>query len=247
MLESIPAAWPAPPHVHAFVTTRRGGASKAFYANNNLALHVGDDAPTVRQNRKQLGAAMPGCNATQWLDQVHGTVIHCVAKATTGPLRGDGLHTSTAGVACAILTADCLPVFFTDRAGSEVSAVHAGWRGLAAGILVRAVQNFHAAPSQMLAWLGPAISQAHFEVGEEVVQQLQASVGGGQALTEIPSQTTPGKTMVDLYQVATRQLQQLNLGAIYGGNFCTYTDSERFYSYRRDGVTGRMASIIYLT
>lgn len=244
MTELIPADWPAPPHVRAFVTTRRDGVSKTPYASNNLALHVGDDAQAVQQNREQLAATMPGCNAIQWLDQVHGTLINTVGKVGD-PLRGDGLQTDVAGLAGAVLTADCLPVFLTDRAGSEVSVMHAGWRGLAAGILARAVQTLRAPPAEILAWLGPAISQPHFEVGEEVAQQLQKSICQGQALADMPSQTTSGKVMVDLYQVAKCQLQQLGVTAVFGGNFCTYADSERFYSYRRDGVTGRMASVIY--
>lgn len=249
MTELISAEWPAPPHVCAVVTTRRGGSSNAPYASNNLALHVGDDTPAVQQNREQLVAGMPGCNAIQWLDQVHGTDIHAAEKAGES-LCGDGLYTSTSGLACAVLTADCLPVFFTDSAGSEVSVVHAGWRGLAAGILARAVQNFRAPAQELLAWLGPAISQSHFEVGEEVVQQLQQSTQGRQlqtALFFVPARGAGGKAMVDLYAVARQQLNQLKIGATFGGNFCTYADSDRFYSYRRDGVTGRMASIIYLT
>lgn len=246
MTELIAADWPAPPHVRAFVTTRRDGVSKNPYTSNNLALHVGDDARAVQQNREQLAAAMPGCHAIQWLDQVHGTLVNTVEKAGE-PLRGDGLQTDVAGLACAVLTADCLPVFLTDTAGSEVSVVHAGWRGLAAGILSSTVQTLRAPPAKLLAWLGPTISQSHFEVGEEVAQQLQMSVSKEQPLADMPSQITSGKVMVDLYHVAKCQLRQLGLTAVFGGEFCTYADSERFYSYRRDGVTGRMASVIYLS
>ncbi|MGI9288841.1 MAG: peptidoglycan editing factor PgeF [Pseudomonadales bacterium] len=246
MTDLIPADWPAPPHVHAYVTTRREGVSNTPYASNNLALHVGDHAQAVQQNRELLVAALQGCNAIQWLDQVHGTVVNTVKKAGN-PLSGDGLQTDVSGLACAVLTADCLPVFLTDRTGSEVNVVHAGWRGLAAGILACAVQTLRAPPAELLAWLGPAISQSHFEVATEVAQQLQMSTSEEQPLVDMPSQATSGKVMVDLYHVAKCQLQQLGLTEIFGGNFCTYTDIERFYSYRRDGVTGRMASVIYLT
>lgn len=246
MTELIAADWPAPRHVRAFVTTRRDGVSKNPYTSNNLALHVGDDARAVQQNREQLAAAMPGCHAIQWLDQVHGTVVNTIEKAGD-LLRGDGLQTDVAGLACAVLTADCLPVFLTDRAGSEVSVVHAGWRGLAEGILKHAVQALRAPSAEVLAWLGPAISQSHFEVGEEVAQQLQMSISEDQPLADMSSQITSEKVLVDLYHVAKCQLQQLGLTAVFGGNFCTYADSERFYSYRRDGVTGRMTSAIYLS
>lgn len=248
MNDLIAAAWPAPPQVRAFVTTRLGGVSNAPYEHNNLALHVGDDAKLVQRNRLLLAQLMPDCSATQWLQQVHGTAVHSIANARDC-LCGDGLHTGKTGLACAVLTADCLPVLLTDQAGSEVAVVHAGWRGLAAGIVGRAVQKFRAPAQEMLAWLGPAISQPHFEVGEEVVQQLQASIGGAQvdaAQFAMPSHADEGKALVDLYQVARCQLHSLNITAVFGGNFCTFADSERFYSYRREEVTGRMASVIYM-
>ncbi len=248
MIELIVADWPAPPPVRAFVTTRRGGVSRAPYEQNNIALHVGDDSQIVQRNRELLAQAMPGCNAIQWLDQVHGTDVHNIENAGD-PLRGDGLYTSERGLACAVLTADCLPVFLTDKAGREVAVVHAGWRGLAAGIIERAVQQFCAPAKQLLAWLGPAISQPHFAVGAEVVQQLRASMTAAQSETvqfAALSQAEEGKALVDLYQVARCQLHDLNIGAVFGGSFCTYADSERFYSYRREEITGRMASVIYL-
>ncbi len=248
MLELITADWPAPPHVQAVVTTRRGGVSNAPYDKSNVALHVGDDVQLVHQNRKLLLQAMPDCSAIQWLDQVHGVDVHSIEGAHDS-LRGDGLYTKQKNLACAVLTADCLPVFLTDKAGSEVAVVHAGWRGLAAGIVVRAVQKFQAPAQELVAWLGPAISQPHFEVGAEVVQQLQASISESPtAATQfaVASGAEEGKALVDLYEVARRQLQALNVDAVFGGNFCTYADSERFYSYRRDGVTGRMASAIYI-
>ncbi len=248
MLELINADWPAPAHVQAMVTTRRGGVSTAPYDQSNVALHVGDDVQLVQQNRKLLLQAMPDCSAIQWLDQVHGVDVHSIDGAHDS-LRGDGLYTELNNLACAVLTADCLPVFLTDRAGSEVAVVHAGWRGLAAGIIVRAVQKFQAPVQELIAWLGPAISQPHFEVGAEVVQQLQTSISESStaaAQFALSSGAEEGKALVDLYEVARRQLQALNVDAVFGGNFCTYADSERFYSYRRDGVTGRMASVIYI-
>ncbi len=248
MTDLIVADWPAPSHVRAFVTTRCGGVSHAPFDQNNLALHVGDDSQIVRRNRELLAQSMPGCTATQWLNQVHGTDVHRIENARE-PLRGDGLYTRQKGLACAVLTADCLPVFLTNNAGSEVAVVHAGWRGLAAGIVERAVQKFGAPADELLAWLGPSISQPNFEVGEEVVQQLQASIKAAQSATApfaIPSQDEEGKALVDLYQVARRQLHNLNVGAVFGGNFCTYADNERFYSYRRDEITGRMANVIYM-
>lgn len=248
MTELVVADWPAPTHVRAFVTTRRGGVSRLPFEYNNLALHVGDDAYCVQQNRALLARLMPGCSAIQWLDQVHGTDVHSI-NCRRDSLRGDGLHTGEQGLACAVLTADCLPVFLTDTAGSEVAVVHAGWRGLAAGIVERAVQEFRVPAKALLAWLGPAISQPHFEVGEEVVQQLQASILGTQfksALFAVKSGAKESKALVDLYQVARCQLHDLGVSAVFGGNFCSYADRERFYSYRRDQITGRMASVIYM-
>ena len=248
MNDLVAADWPAPSHVRAFVTTRRGGVSNAPYGHNNLALHVGDDAQLVQRNRNLLAQLMPDCSAIQWLEQVHGTVIHSITNARDC-LCGDGLHTGKTGLGCAVLTADCLPVFLTDKEGSEVAVVHAGWRGLAAGIVGRAVQQFRAPVNEMLAWLGPAISQRHFEVGEEVVQQLQASIAGEQVDTAqfaMPSHAEERKALVDLYQVARCQLHKLNITAVSGGNFCTFADSERFYSYRRERITGRMASVVYM-
>ena len=236
--------WPAPGSVRALVSTRCGGFSAAPYAGFNLAMHVGDQPTRVEQNRMHLLAQCEGLECIQWLEQVHGTAVIDAPAAAAMPLA-DGSITRRPGIGCAVLTADCLPVLLCDAAGSQVSAVHGGWRGLAAGILDKAVGCFSAAPGDLLAWMGPAISQQHFEVGDEVRLAFLRPFGD-EAQAAFTASDRPGHWRADLYQLARLRLRQLGVAAVYGGNFCTFAEADRFYSYRRDGVTGRMASLIYI-
>lgn len=249
----IQAGWPAPVSVVAFSTTRflsahRDGASSAPYDGFNLAYHVADEVRAVQENRAEL-AALIDCQRIQWLEQVHGCeVVEPHPELET--LTADGLYTTQSEVACAVLTADCLPVFFCSSFGDEVAVVHAGWRGLSGGVLERALAKFSAPASQMLAWLGPAIGPSHFEVGEEVWQAFQnqplneACFRRGSPSTQ--AKEAPSRWYGDLYALARLRLGALGVGQVCGGGFCTYGEAERFYSYRREGVTGRMASVIFL-
>ncbi|MFH1494226.1 MAG: peptidoglycan editing factor PgeF [Pseudomonadota bacterium] len=240
--------WPAPDHVQARVTTRRGGVSAAPYASLNLGDHVGDDPAAVAANRAELRAYLPA--EPLWLKQIHGCGI-ATADQVAGIPEADGSISRQAGRICAVLTADCLPVLFCDRAGMVVAAAHAGWRGLADGVLEAAVAAMVVEPGEILAWLGPAIGPQAFEVGEEVRQAFMAQDPAA-ASAFVPSPQTPhsparpGKWLADIYSLARQRLARAGVKQVFGGDFCTYTDAERFYSYRRDGATGRMASLLWL-
>ncbi|HHJ17110.1 MAG TPA: peptidoglycan editing factor PgeF [Gammaproteobacteria bacterium] len=234
--------WPAPAQVQAAASTRHGGVSRAPWDSLNLAAHVGDAEAAVQQNRILLQQTLALPAAPRWLDQVHGDRI--IDAGTTGSCpQADAAFTRSAGVVCAVLTADCLPVLFCDRAGSRVAAAHAGWRGLAGGILESSVRALDTDPGQLLAWLGPAIGPAAFEVGDEV---RQAFVDQHAQASDAFKATRDGHWLADLYRLARIRLQAVGVDAVYGGGFCTFSDRERFYSYRRDGTTGRMASLIWL-
>ncbi len=239
-LDWIVPDWPAPARVRAVATTRRGGVSQGGYAGLNLALHVGDDEAAVRENRRRLRTALSLPGEPCWLEQVHGSRV---VPAVAGE-RADGAFTTRSGQVCAVLTADCLPVLLCDRGGDWVAAVHAGWRGLAAGVLEQAVARWPGEAAELLAWLGPAIGAAQFEVGDEVRQAMLAGdAGAGEAFR--PSRQ-PGRWLADLYALARRRLLGSGVAAVYGGGYCTYRESGRFFSYRRDGACGRMASLIWL-
>lgn len=236
--------WPAPANVRALCTTRLGGVSPAPWASLNLGSHVGDDVAAVRENRERL-ARYCGVAGQRfgWLDQVHGNSV--VELPVSGVPPADASFTTVPDTVCAILTADCLPVLFCDRVGTRVAAAHAGWRGLCDGVLERTAKSL-GHPSGLMAWLGPAIGPACFEVGPEV---RQAFVGcDPQAATAFtPTGARPGHFMADIYMLARQRLSGIGLAEIYGGGLCTVSDPARFFSYRRDGQTGRMASIIWLT
>lgn len=231
--------WLAPANVRACVTTRSSGDSLAPFDCFNLGDHVGDNSSQVQANRDWLAQQLD-CTPV-WLEQVHGTAV---VEACAGTVAtADACWSAASGVACSILTADCLPVLFADRAGSRVAAAHAGWRSLAGGVLENTLAAMQVEPAQVLAWLGPAIGPAAYEVGPEVraafIEQHEAA-----AAAFVPS-GRPGHWLADLYQLARIRLNAAGVGAVYGGGFCTLTDS-RFYSYRRNAVTGRMASLIWL-
>jgi polyphenol oxidase len=237
----IVPSWVAPASVRAFTTTRLGGCSQEPYQGLNVALHVGDDPKAVLQNRKQLviEATLPA--EPFWLTQVHGTRVLDHPGASSSPEADASVAFEPAQV-CAILTADCLPVLLCDRSGTKIAAVHAGWRGLRAGIIEAAVERLMIDPKNIMAWLGPAISVKHYEVGAEVFDSFKADE---HAIGFVKTGTD--KWHCDLYALARWRLKHLGLdtAAIYGGDYCTYADP-RFYSYRRSGLTGRMATLIWL-
>ncbi|MBL8482429.1 MAG: peptidoglycan editing factor PgeF [Rhodocyclaceae bacterium] len=235
------AAWPAPARVRTLVTTRQGGVSAPPYASFNLATHVGDQASAVADNRARLGASLPA--EPKWLQQVHGTAVadadHCAPDTLA-----DAAVARRPGAVCAILTADCLPVLFCDRGGSVVAAAHAGWRGLAAGVLEAAMDAMAVPPQQILAWLGPAIGPGHFEVGAEVRAAFVQSMP--ECSAAFAGAAAPDKYFADLYLLARLRLARAGVNEVYGGGACTFAEAGRYYSYRRDGRTGRMASLIWL-
>ncbi|TDY01184.1 peptidoglycan editing factor PgeF [Thiohalophilus thiocyanatoxydans] len=231
--------WAAPPTVQAGTSCRQGGVSLPPYESLNPASHVGDDPAAVAANRARLG--LPG--EPGWLQQVHGTRVAVLAQNGGIGLEADAACTRTPGVICAVLTADCLPVLLCDRQGREVAAVHAGWRGLSGGVIEAALDAFQAPAGQILAWLGPAIGPDVYEIGEEVRRAFVEPDPDNEAAF---TPTRPGHWLMDIYALARRRLQQRGVEQISGGDRCTFTDAERFYSYRRDGVTGRMASVIWL-
>lgn len=243
----IQPQWPAPAGVAALCTVRGGGVSLDPFADFNLAAHVGDDPAAVATNRRRLLESCPGLSAIGWLQQVHGTAA-VAADSTTTP-TADAVFSREQGLGCAVLTADCLPVLFCDRAATRVAAAHAGWRGLCAGVLENTVAALTAAPDKLMAWLGPAIGPAHFEVGPEVrAAFLEAAPAGAREATGhcFRPSARADHFLADLYELARLRLRGVGVEAIYGGGFCTFAEAELFYSYRREPVTGRMASLIYL-
>ena len=245
--------WPAPPKVHAAFTLRSGGVSAAPFDSLNLGAHVGDQAAAVAENRRRVRAKLSLPEEPAWLEQVHGVEVVDLDGAT--PAAGATLHAPAAGMpaadavvsrragrVCAVQVADCLPVLLATRDGSAVAAAHAGWHGLAAGVLEATVKRLAAEPADLLAWLGPAIGPAHFEVGAEVRQAFLAHEA---AAADAFAANTRGRWQCDLAGLARRRLAALGIGAVFGGRWCTYTDASRFFSYRRDGRCGRMAALIW--
>lgn len=231
--------WPAPAGVKSCVTTRAGGVSLAPFDSFNLGDHVDDDSQAVSSNRLALTSRL-GIQPA-WLRQVHGV---SVVKATpTEVMEADASWTSTPGIACTIMTADCLPALFCNRAGDRVAAAHAGWRGLAAGVLEAAVSSFSNDPADVMVWLGPAIGPDAFEVGPEV-REAFISTHPSTVDAFVPS-VNHGKFMANIYQLARLRLAAYGVTSVYGGGFSTYNDP-RFYSYRRSARTGRFASLIWI-
>lgn len=232
--------WPAPANVRAVQTTRLGGCSPLPWNGFNLGDHVGDEPARVAANRAELRLALPA--EPLWLEQVHGIRVVDAAVAAQRPVA-DAVFARQAGVVCAVMTADCLPVLFCDRAGSVVAAAHAGWRGLQAGVLEATIAAMAVAPTEILAWLGPAIGPQAFEVGDEV---RAAFVAADPAAAQAFQAHAGGKWLADIYGLARQRLLAAGIRAISGGDFCTLSDARRFFSYRRDGITGRMATLIWL-
>lgn len=233
--------WPAPAGVRALQTLRTGGCSPAPWDSFNLGDHVGDEAGNVLRNRLALRKLLPG--EPRWLRQVHGTTVVDAGGDHLSFPDADAAFARNQGAVCAVMTADCLPVLFCDRAGTVVAAAHAGWRGLQAGVLEATIAAMGVAPSELMAWLGPAIGPACFEVGDEVREAFLA-LDAMAAVAFAPG--LPGKWLADIYLLARQRLQRSGIDAIFGGGLCTVSDGERFFSYRRDGVTGRMATLIWL-
>lgn len=238
--ELILPDWPAPPNVLAFSTTRRGGVSRDRHASLNLGDHVGDDPQAVARNRDLLSALLPA--SPLWLQQVHGVDVAEAERSVAG-VTADAAWAHSVGHVCVVMTADCLPILLCDRNGSAVATVHAGWRSLCAGIVERVVRAMRIPAGDLLAWLGPAIGPQAFEVGGEVRAAFVAHSGEAAKAFVAHEQ---GKFLADIYCLARQRLAEVGVLAIYGGNLCTVADSERFFSFRRDGVTGRMGSFICL-
>lgn len=244
--------WPAPAHVHALVTTRQGGCSTAPFDSLNLGDHVGDDPQRVAANRHALELALnqlAPAQSPQWLKQVHGVQVITPASNPVQReeqiLEADAATTTEMGVPLTVMTADCLPVFFTDEQGSCIAVAHAGWRGLCDGVLEKTVAEFPHA-QQVMAWLGPAIGPLAFEVGDDVRSAFIAiDAHAAQAFKPVPEK--PGHWLADLYVLARQRLASVGVTQVSGGTHCTWTESASFFSYRREGRTGRMASVIWMS
>jgi YfiH family protein len=230
--------WPAPPQVLAWVTER---GSAARYGTMNLALHVADDPAAVAANRARLRAGLRLPAEPRWLEQVHGTRILDLDGEVFGP--ADGAVTTRPGVVCAVLTADCLPVLLCDAAGERVGVAHAGWRGLLNGVLPAAVAAIGRPPAELSAWLGPAIGQAAYEVGAEVREAFVARAPAAEMRFDPNPQ---GRWQADLYGLARDALAAAGVRSVHGGGYCTYTETQRFFSHRREAPCGRMATLVWI-
>lgn len=239
----IPVDWPAPKNVQAVTTSRIGGVSLAPFDSFNLADHVGDHPTAVLANRELLLEELALPAEPVWLKQMHGTTVITLDDRPGEPSEADAGVADGPNRVCVVLTADCLPVLFCDRAGQCVAAAHAGWRGLADGVLEATVTQMGVAPGEVIAWLGPAIGPQAFEVGEEVRAAFVDDDAGSAAVFTVH---TDDRWLVDIYRLARLRLARAGITAVYGGGRCTYSEAGMFYSYRRDGTTGRMASLVWL-
>jgi YfiH family protein len=233
--------WPAPASVRAVMTTRRGGVSRGPWEALNLATHVGDDGGAVAANRHRVRHALGLPAEPAWLEQVHGTTVAVLERGHSGP--ADAAVTFTPGRVCAVLVADCMPVFLASRAGDRVGIAHAGWRGLAGGVIEETVAALDCEPGSLVAWIGPCIGPDAFEVGDEV---REAFVDRDPGASGAFRAGRAGRCFADLPALARRRLAALGVRDVSGGGLCTHADAARFYSYRRDGATGRMAALAWL-
>ncbi|MGB2079535.1 MAG: peptidoglycan editing factor PgeF [Vibrio sp.] len=246
---SVTPNWPAPANIKAFSTTRHGGLSNGVYQGLNLGMHVDDDAQTVVKNRQLIEQALAMPSSPIWLSQVHSDKVLSFDNPTDDVFTADASFTQTSGVVCCVMTADCLPILLTNQAGTQVAAVHAGWRGLASGIVEKAVALFEK-PSQVLAWVGPAIGPNAFEVGQDVYDAFvcyepnRVDQEAADAFKYHPNAL--GKYFADMDKLVTLRLNRVGVDAVYSSQMCTYEDEANFYSYRRDGQTGRQASLIWI-
>ncbi len=232
--------WPAPASIEALSTTRRGGVSDGVFQGLNLGNHVGDDPSRVLENRKLLqeDAHLPAPPA--WLNQVHGTEVMELPLSEGSVPDADAAYADKSGEVCCIMTADCLPVLFCSEDGQEVAAAHAGWRGLLDGVLENTLAKF-TQPQNVMVWFGPAIGPDAFEVGPEVREQFVAR----QPEAKVAFKPHNDRWLADIYQLARLRLEAVGVSQIFGGEYCTHSDPELFYSYRRDGKTGRQATLIW--
>ncbi len=243
-LDWIVPGWPAPPNVRALMTTRNGGISTGLCATMNVAGNNADDPSRVEHNKQLLRSIIDV--EPRWLSQVHGTDVAVIdAPASAGPVVADAAIATTRGVAAAVRVADCLPVLFCDRGGTRVAAAHAGWRGLAAGVLERTVEAMQVAPSEIVVWMGPAIGSQAFEVGDDVRDAFIARDPASSAAFA-PYPRRSGKWLADLFALATQRLRSAGVESIHGGGECTVSNPARYFSYRRDKSPGRMAALVWL-
>ena len=236
--------WPAPPGVRAVTTTRSGGESRSAYASLNLGAGTGDAPAAVARNRARLRSLLGFEHEPCWLEQVHGSIVVRAQRYDAAP-RADASVGESGSPPCAVLTADCLPVVLCDTSATRIGIAHAGWRGLANGVIARCVDFMDRPGRELLAWLGPAIGRESYEVGPEVRDACLATAPGARPAF-IPSPARTGRWLADLYAIASCQLESLGVRRIYGGGFCTYRDRSRFFSYRRDGPTGRFATLAWI-
>lgn len=245
-IKFILPSWSAPKHVKALVTTRTGGVSKPPFESLNLGMHVNDDKNAVDLNRQKLISQAGLSNQPVWLNQIHGVdilnldIARSIATSQDYNLSYDGSFTSKKNKVCAIMTADCLPLFLCDEAGEQVALFHVGWRGLAHGIIENGIKLFRSPPAKIIAWAGPCIGADRFEIGVEVRDEL-----GGSASAYRPSKSNKDKLLADLYQLTGERLTMVGVENYSHSDYCTYEDYELFFSYRRDKKTGRMASLIW--
>lgn len=234
--------WPAPDNIKAVSTTRRNGFSQAPYHQLNLGTHVGDSKQHVFQNRQQLIKLAKLPESPRWLNQIHSTTLINSSEWQEN-IDADAIFSRQQNHVCTVMTADCLPILLCNQQGDMVAAIHAGWRGLVSGIIEKTIQQFCCDNSEIIVWLGPAIGPTQFEVGQEVYNKFVTfDQNASHAFTTVDEQ----HFLADIYQLARQRLQQNGVHAIFGGDFCTVSDKDQFFSYRRDGITGRMASMIWI-
>ena len=237
--------WPVPAKVKAFTTTRQGGVSQPPFDSMNLGLHVGDDKASVNENRRLLQHTLGLPSQPHWLKQTHSIDICDLKQPGHDAQIGDGAYTQLAGTVLAVLTADCLPVVISDSSGTQLAVVHAGWRGLANGIISSVMTRFNTSDG-IHAWLGPAIGAKRFEVGEDVLDAFTRHRKGN--ADYFAPLNKPGKYLADLYALARSELMRLGCASVSGGEHCTYIEEKLFYSHRRDGAdSGRMATIAWIS
>jgi len=242
MIKFVEPDWNAPAAVRAFVTTRTGGFSQAPFDSLNLALHVGDDPVHVAQNRKLLRQALGLPTEPSWINQTHG--IHAVTLEQDDSRDADAAITRLPGTVAVVMTADCLPILVCNRDGTEVAAIHAGWRGLQAGVIQATLGRMASSNEQLLAWIGPGISQDNFEVGADVRRAFVDSMPSAESFFRANRE---GHWLCDLAGLAESILQGQNIGQVNRDSHCSYRDGSKFFSYRRNATTGRMASLIWIT
>lgn len=239
-LDLIHPRWVVHKHVHAVITTRGGGASTGEFSALNLSYAVGDNQVHVDKNRRMLSGYLP--SNPYWVTQVHGNSV-VTAEASTPTTKADALYTKRQRIVCGIMTADCLPVLIANNSGNEVAVAHAGWRGLAGGVLQQTISKFSSRPSDLVVQFGPAICQKNYEVREDLVNRFVALDNLYRSYFLPGSQ---GRFFADLYGIARHQLVQLGVRSIFGGDQCTFTQKEAFFSHRREQPTGRMATLIWI-